>query len=107
MATQNISMTRYLRPLPPPGSLMATKADDGARLEWDPALDERVSGYVIYRKTGKEKAERISETALPAGIRTFNDQTIERGKIYFYSVAAIDRNGRESLDRAELMYELP
>ncbi|MCC7437926.1 MAG: hypothetical protein IT211_05460 [Armatimonadetes bacterium] len=105
--TQFLSMTRYLRPLPPPGSLMATKGSSGAKLEWDPALDDRVSGYVIYRKTGTEKAERISETPLPADTRTFDDQTIERGKIYFYSVAAIDRNGRESLDRAELMYELP
>lgn len=105
--TQTLSMTRYLRPLPPPGSLMATKGDRGAKLEWDPALDDRVSGYMIYRKTGREKAQQISATPIPAGTTTFDDTTIEQGKIYFYAVAAIDRNGRESLDRAELMYELP
>lgn len=105
--TQFLSMTRYLRPLPPPGGLMATKAERGARLEWDPALDERVNGYVIYRKTGREEPQQLSAAPIPAGTTTFEDATAQQGKIYFYSVAAIDRNGRESLDRTELMYQLP
>ncbi|MCB0713036.1 MAG: hypothetical protein KDD67_11960 [Ignavibacteriae bacterium] len=102
--TQTISLERASYPLLAPGNLMVTSADRGVKLAWSAPFDKRITGYIVYRKTGRDEEERLSSAVVSN--TTFTDPTAAKGKIYLYSVAAIGADGTESTGRAQMMFEV-
>ncbi|MEX1094585.1 MAG: fibronectin type III domain-containing protein [Planctomycetales bacterium] len=80
----------------PPVDLSVVTADDRATLSWKPAEGPRPAKYRVYRAQAEHawltKFEPLAETDAPTHV----DAGLERGKTYFYQVAAIDAEGRES-----------
>jgi len=83
----------------PVTSLIAAdhKYDDGKMIDlsWVPSIDDRlvegnVMGYKVYRIEGDSEPETIAELA--PGSNAYNDQSIERGKLYSYFVSALSSN---------------
>ncbi len=102
--TQTLSLERASYPLLSPANLMVTTADRGVKLAWSAPFDRRVTGYVIYRKTGREKEERVSNGVISG--TTFTDPSAVKGKTYLYSVATVSAEGTESGDRAQMVFEV-
>ncbi len=83
----------------PVTSLIAAdhKYDDGKMIDlsWVPSIDDRlvegnVMGYKVYRIEGDSEPETIAELA--PGSNAYNDQSVERGKLYSYFVSALSSN---------------
>lgn len=83
----------------PVTSLIAAdhKYDDGGMIDlsWVPSIDDqlvasRVIGYKVYRIEDEGEPEMISELA--PGSNTYNDQSVERGKLYSYFVSTLSIN---------------
>ena len=64
-------------------------------LSWQPVTDSDVAGYVVYRREGAGNWERISPVEPVVG-PGFHDVQVKAGHTYQYTVAAVDRGGRES-----------
>lgn len=80
----------------PVTSLIAAdhKYDDGEIIElsWVPSIDDqlvdgKVIGYKVYRIEDDGEPEMIAELA--PGSNSYNDQSVERGKLYSYFVSAL------------------
>jgi len=83
----------------PVTSLIASdyKYDDGEMIElsWVPSIDDqlvggKVLGYKVYRIEDDGEPEMIAELAI--GSNSYNDQSVERGKLYSYFVSALSSN---------------
>lgn len=83
----------------PVTSLIASdyKYDDGEIIElsWVPSIDDqlvggKVFGYKVYRIEDDGEPEMIAELAI--GSNSYNDQSVERGKLYSYFVSALSSN---------------
>lgn len=83
----------------PVTSLIAAdhKYDDGKMIElsWVPSIDDqlvdgKVIGYKVYRLEDDGEPQMITELA--PGSNAYNDQSVERGKLYSYFVSALSSN---------------
>ncbi len=83
----------------PVTSLIAAdhKYDDGATIDlsWVPSIDDqlvdgKVIGYKVYRLEDDGEPQMITE--LSPGSNAYNDQSVERGKLYSYFVSALSSN---------------
>jgi len=83
----------------PVTSLIAAdhKYDDGEMIElsWVPSIDDqlvdgKVIGYKVYRLEDDGEPQMITELA--PGSNAYNDQSVERGKLYSYFVSALSSN---------------
>lgn len=83
----------------PVTSLIAAdhKYDDGEMIElsWVPSIDDqlvdgKVIGYKVYRIEDDGEPQMITELA--PGSNAYNDQSVERGKLYSYFVSALSSN---------------
>jgi len=94
-------------PRVPSGLAAVSAPEEGAiDLSWSPNTEPDLAGYAVYRSDGGGTAQRISGTA-PLDTPNFRDRTAVPGRIYAYSVAAIDRDGNESARSAEATESLP
>jgi len=74
-------------------------------LIWAPVTDRDLEGYNIYRHeeggaTVKLNSELVKTPA-------FRDEQVSAGKVYFYSVAAMDQRGNESARSEEASERVP
>lgn len=72
------------------------KAGDGeVNLTWTPSIDFDVKGYLVY--IGDQKGQYLLKNSpIDAGNRTsLKINGLENGKLYFFSVAAYDENGKD------------
>ncbi|HEY0757769.1 MAG TPA: hypothetical protein VGD59_00785 [Acidisarcina sp.] len=75
-------------------------------LSWSPDTERDLAGYVVYRRLrGEEKPERISAELVVAP--SFRDAKAAPGRVYLYSVSAVDLDGNESGRSAEVEEGLP
>jgi hypothetical protein len=93
----------------PPGvprglAAVATAGENGyppsIDLSWLPDTDIDLAGYIVYRREGDGKWQRIS-TAQGAVGPSFHDANVQAGHTYVYAVSAIGQNGHESARSAE------
>lgn len=76
-----------------PGGLSASATANGVELTWARSTDSDVSSYRVYRKAGDGMWQVLADAvSLPA----YSDRTAEAGKLYQYSVSAVDQTGNES-----------
>ena len=103
--TQSIALGSARLPLLPPAGLSITPArTGGVALKWNAPFDDRVAGYVVYRKSGRDAPQKLTAAAIDA--TTFTDATAAKGTLYFYSVVAVTADGAESPEKAEMMYDM-
>ncbi len=89
--------------LPPPITpkhFEAKVADNKAILSWETPSDERIAGYVVYRKESGLWGQ--SARFIDIYDNQFIDKEMQAGKRYLYSVASIDKNGIESAPTKEI-----
>jgi hypothetical protein len=63
-------------------------------LIWSPNAEPDIARYNIYRREQGATLERIG--AAPAGMLSYQDQTVSAGRKYFYAISAVDQRGNES-----------
>ena len=80
-------------PLPGvPAGLRAVAGAASIELSWDTPEGIAPAGYRVYRAAGDGQFAKIGEAgAAPA----YSDRAVEAGKVYRYTVCAIDATGRE------------
>lgn len=84
----------------PPLDLAAETGDGFVILSWNPpgdSGDSPVSGYMVYRGPA---ADMLYSLGLIGNVTTYNDNTVENGKTYYYSVSAINAQGEGSRSAA-------
>ena len=83
-------------PLPAPAGLRMIGATANILLEWEPV--QGASAYRIYRSESPEFSTEDSPVFAAVGnTGTYTDVSAQTGKTYFYTVTAVDANGREGL----------
>jgi hypothetical protein len=74
-------------------------------LIWAPVADADLNGYNVYRH--EEGAAAVKVNAEPVKMPAFRDAQVISGKIYFYSVTAVDGRGNESARSEEGSERVP
>jgi len=94
-------------PLPPGGlSVVPTKA--GVRIFWDRSEEPDLSGYNLYRREkGAGAAIKLNDEPLTEV--HYTDTSASNGKIYYYSITALDNaaTGNESEATPEVYTIVP
>jgi len=67
--------------------------EDGVKIMWWPNEEDDLSGYFVYRKRD-EQTERLTPEPLKAP--GYLDKTVEKNRLYAYTVTAVDDSGNES-----------
>ncbi len=87
-----VRITVILGPGPVTGA-SAVRGDGQVLLSWSPPVDDGgapVTGFVVFR--GPTEALMV-EVARPGNVLNFTDRSLENGRTYFYSIAAINSVG--------------
>jgi hypothetical protein len=74
-------------------------------LIWAPVTDADLAGYNVYRHEDGAAAMKLN--AAPEATPGFRDTEVVPGKIYFYSVSAVDQRGNESARSEETSERVP
>ena len=85
----------YKDEFPPaaPAGLIATPSPASVELSWESNTEPDLAGYRVYRSTDGGAFAKIADVnEIPA----YSDHAVERGKMYRYAVAAMDKSGNES-----------
>jgi len=101
--TYRFATSRRALPLKAPGRVALSVAGRQAQLAWEPARDERVVGYVVYRaaaeRTWGAAFEKVTRTPLTG--TTFTDPAeLADGHVVTYLVRSVDAKGKESFEAA-------
>ena len=92
-----------------PGGLQAVYSGPGQQafidLIWAPVADVDLEGYNVYRH--EEGAAAIKLNSEPVKTPAFRDAQVVAGRIYFYSVSAVDQRGNESVRSEEASERVP
>jgi hypothetical protein len=78
-----------------PEGLTAIAGEDRISLSWKARPEPDLAGYRVWRGTADE-SDRILLTPRLVTANYFEDPSVERGVLSFYSVSALDRSGNES-----------
>jgi hypothetical protein len=88
-----------------PGNLNAVAENGIVVLLWVPPSDSDVAGYRVYRSdSGSKMNSLLNAELIPAF--SYQDKTVQQGKIYVFSVTAVDKHNNEST-AASTTIELP
>lgn len=74
-------------------------------LTWTPNTEEDLAGYNVYRRASDAMPAKINTQLLKTP--AFHDANVERDKIYFYAVSAVDLRGNESARSQEASETVP
>ena len=92
-----------------PSGLQAVFSGTGQRpfidLIWAPDVEADLAGYKVYRREASAEPVKVN----PELVKTpaFRDMNVTSGKIYFYSVSAVDVRGNESARSQETSESVP
>ncbi len=93
-----VSLTpKELKTLEEVKGLSAKIEGDTICLTWEEDLDELVAGYYVYRRLEGEGPQWVRITRYePLRWPVYEDRKIVKGKVYLYTVAAVDSMGNEA-----------
>ncbi len=83
----------------PPQELTAISDGESISLVWLPNSEPDLAGYYVYRAGVDRDFKRVTSLIMMA---SFNDTSVEKGKIYFYRVRALDKSANESDNSEEV-----
>jgi len=93
-----------------PKGLKVVSGNKKTMLTWSPIVNSDIEAYIIYRSTGEAQKRKIAEIPIDKMVQPyFVDEFVDNGKRYFYSIAALHKNGYESdtPQRVEALPDLP
>ena len=88
----------------PPTAVGATTNANGVRLDWEPVI--HAEKYKVFRRTKTTEWTCLKKTS---GLK-YTDSSAESGKNYYYTVVAIDSNGKALNEKGEgilVKYRVP
>jgi hypothetical protein len=101
--------TRDIYPPAQPAGLQAVFSGVGQKpfidLTWAPNMESDLAGYNIFRWLPGGQPQKLNAQLIQ--VASYRDETIERGKKYFYVVSAVDLRGNESPRSAEASEAVP
>ena len=65
----------------------AIPESDAIRIEWQPSIDDLVTGYSLYRSSDQEDFEKIALISIPDS--TYEDLAVEIYERYYYYIRAV------------------
>ena len=74
-------------------------------LTWNADTNDDLAGYNVYRHQGTSATTKINADLVKAP--AFRDAHVDPGHTYFYSVAAVDVRGNESVRSEENSEQVP
>jgi len=86
-----------------PANLVCFRASDHLFLTWKPSMDNDLSHYRVYRRSGADAEMKIIADDIKT--TSYKDKDIQKKKTYFYSVTALDQKGNESEHSNEVKEE--
>ncbi len=87
-------------PVLPPSGLAAVNVDNGIVISWQPALQENIIGYKIFRYERGNEPKQIGSAN--SDVNEFVDRSVSNGNLYFYFISAVSETGTESIPSDEL-----
>jgi hypothetical protein len=101
--------TRDIYPPAQPAGLQAVFSSVGQKpfidLTWAPNLEGDLAGYNVFRRTGGGSWQKLNQQLVQGS--SFRDENVEPGKVYGYSISAVDLRGNESPRSAEASETVP
>ncbi|MBD3377284.1 T9SS type A sorting domain-containing protein [candidate division KSB1 bacterium] len=79
-----------------PANVAASMADGAVQVNWDPAQDDDVSYFSVYRATREDFEPTESDLVAKIGENEFIDTDVMPGTTYFYRIGATDFSGNAS-----------
>lgn len=98
--SSSIKISTTETPILPPSGLTAVNMDNGIMISWQPALQENISKYRIYRYERGVEPKLIS--SVTKDVSEYLDKSVSEGSLYFYFVSAVNANGIESIPSDEV-----
>ena len=90
--------TRDIYPPAEPTGLQAVISSVGQKpfvdLTWAPNMESDLAGYNVFRSVAGNRPVKLNQQLVP--VPSFRDENVVPGKIYLYSVSAVDARGNES-----------
>jgi hypothetical protein len=103
------TFTRDVYPPAEPTGLQAVFSSVGQKpfvdLTWAPNMDSDLAGYNVFRSLDGGAPVKLNKQ--PVTVPSFRDETVVPGKIYRYSVSAVDLRGNESSPSGEATETVP
>ena len=94
-----------MTPPGPPAGLAALPRPGAIELLWSPSTEEDLAQYRVYRSEDGGEAKRLAEVAFTTA--TWLDETVQAGRIYTYTLTAVDEAGNESARSEATQASLP
>lgn len=85
---------RDVYPPGPPRQLTLVAGREFLSLAWFPNSEADLAGYQVFRRQGRGEFQRLTATAIQR--TSFEDRDLQKGPVYAYRVAAVDRAGNQS-----------
>ena len=78
--------------------LQGYATDEGVQLTWTQDDFDTLAGYNVYRAHGSEDAQyvRLNATIIPSEIKSFMDDNVAPGEVYFYNFTVVKTDLSES-----------
>jgi fibronectin type 3 domain-containing protein len=81
--------------LPPvPSNLKLFSQENSIIIQWDEPFSEGIEGYKLYRS--EKNQEPVEIATLKAGTSEYTDQSVKKGKSYYYAIETINKKGKKS-----------
>ncbi|QWB99415.1 S8 family serine peptidase [Mycoplasmatota bacterium] len=78
----------------------------GITLTWDQDDFDTLAGYNVYRSTSEDGFyRRLNDHVLPADVKTFFDDTVEPGVVYYYNFTVVKTDLTESLPSGKIVIQ--
>ncbi len=87
-----------------PGGLRISQEGKALTVVWSASLQPDLSGYRIYRRSDTEPKTLLTKNVVPIGTVEYRDSSAKAGTRYYYSVAAVDKLGREGEPSPEVSF---
>jgi hypothetical protein len=84
---------RDIFPPATPKGVQGSSAPNSIELNWERNTEGDIGGYRVYRSEGNGAMERIADISV---VPSYSDRKVESGKMYHYSISAVDQAGNES-----------
>jgi hypothetical protein len=79
----------------PPEGLISVAGQEVIAISWDANAEGDLDGYRVWRRDEEATEYRLLTPDLIKE-NAYNDEDVEKGKMYVYAVTALDRDGNES-----------
>ncbi len=93
-STQLQALNQDVYPPRPPAEPSGFSNGEFISLVWIPSMEPDLAGYRIYRRIEGQSQSLITRQLLTSA--AFQDQAVEKGKLYRYRVTSVDTHGNES-----------